>query len=95
MTKHRWHDEIVAFVNGEDVERSYGLHVNWYPITSISDFAVEDGTEIYRIKPQPKHPKYLYVYERRGRETVEFYINHPHISEPLQLVGKIEVLNDD
>ena len=45
--KHRWHDEIVAFLNGEYVERSWGLQVNWVLVTCISDFAMEDDNEAY------------------------------------------------
>ena len=101
MNKHKWHDEIKAWADGLEIQtKDEG---NWY---IDYDPAWNNDRYVFRIKPPElckcqkqtcsalKEKKYLYIYERRGCETVELYINTPHIREPLQLFGKIEVQDD-
>lgn len=63
MTKHKWHKEIKAWADGEDVEVRWTLdNGTWSDWKLIYDpyFCWLDKNE-YRIKPQPKEPQYLYV----------------------------------
>ena len=55
--KHKWHDEIVAWAGGAEIEAlKAGI---WF----TTDYPAWDGGEYqFRIKPQPKQPKYLYAY---------------------------------
>jgi hypothetical protein len=60
MTKHKWHKEIKAWADGEQIQFKGHKFGEWIDI--------EDGTapewnmySEYRIKPQPKEPKYLYL----------------------------------
>jgi hypothetical protein len=65
MNKHKWYNEIVAWAMGCQIEEfAYGeweerdqpkWHLNYQ----------------YRIKPQPKQPKYLYFYNAGGRVSCE------------------------
>ena len=60
MTKHKWHDEIVAWAGGAEIEYStgQGWNIAAPPIWEINGI-------VYRIKQQPSAPKYLYAYHRR------------------------------
>lgn len=61
MTKHKWHKEIIAWANGEEIEM-LGSDKKWAQL----DWPSFDPNYEYRIKPQPKEPQYLYVYEKGG-----------------------------
>ena len=88
--KHKWHDEIVAWAGGQKVEEfAYGVweerdqprwHLNYQ----------------YRIKPQPKQPKYLYAYFDLLTGAVVFNTTTQwsNANKNLELIGKIEVQDD-
>jgi TusA-related sulfurtransferase len=63
MTKqHKWHKEIKAWADGEIIEVYYkGVLDNVLTVNDMPNWINEDLT--FRIKPQPKEPQYLYVYE--------------------------------
>ena len=76
MKQHKWHKEIKAWADGEQVEyRSEHLlkegKVVWSEWADVGDinkipaFYSDDDFE-YRIKPQPKEPQYLYVFQSLG-----------------------------
>ena len=54
--KHKWHDEIVAWAGGAEIEAKTAD--NWF---MDDDPQWNDPQYEFRIKPQPKEPKYLYV----------------------------------
>lgn len=57
--RHKWHKEIKAWADGAEIEFLDEDTGRW--ITKMYD-----GWDIeaeYRIKPQPKEPQYLYVFE--------------------------------
>jgi len=87
MNQHKWHKEIKAWADGAEIEAcSTGI---WY---STDYPAWHSGDHQFRIKPQPKKPKYLYVYADGN-----FFIhNQPPIGAPAhwQYFGKIEVQDD-
>jgi hypothetical protein len=57
--KHKWHKEIKAWADGAEIEFLDKDTGRW--LTKMYD-----GWDIeaeYRIKPQPKEPQYLYVFD--------------------------------
>ena len=82
--KHKWHDEIVAWAGGAEIEVcKAGV---WYR-TNYPDF---NNTELkFHIKPQPKEPKYLYVYSINNEIELDLMPNLNY-----NYIGKIEVQND-
>ena len=63
MKQHKWHKEIKAWADGAEIEFRYKdryLGDEWELVEVLNDFGEEFE---YRIKPQPKEPQYLYVYE--------------------------------
>ena len=87
MKQHKWHKEIKAWADGEEIELSYD-NEKWEKIITPEWNAFE---AIFRIKPQPKEPQYLYVYRHDGKPeifTQELDINNPN---RLQYIGKIKL----
>jgi hypothetical protein len=86
--KHKWHDEIVAWAGGAEIEWSGGLDDVWTVITRID----WNGFGKFRIKPQPKQPKYLYVYSAvAGKQDIHI---SEHQCKATNYIGRIEVVND-
>jgi hypothetical protein len=56
--QHKWHKEIKAWADGAEIESNGGC--GWFRDAS-PDWNDDDYE--FRIKPQPKEPQYLYVYE--------------------------------
>ena len=89
MKQHKWHKEIKAWADGAEIEVC--KTGTWYG-TDYPNF--HDSVE-FRIKPQPKEKKYLYVY--RTNKGVEFglsFIPDGYLSSDMNFVGKIEVQDD-
>ena len=88
--KHKWHKEIKAWADGAEIEyfdddinewRNCTSHTLWY----------EDDT--YRIKPQPKEPRYLDLYiDSKGWLGIK---NTDSFGNDLQCIGKIKLEQDD
>jgi hypothetical protein len=91
MMKHKWHDEIVAWAGGAEIESREG-NSGWW-VTNNPGWYEEIE---YRIKPQPKQPKYLYVWQELnyGKAYITASSNHSCAPAGHGYVGKIEV-NDD
>lgn len=56
--KHKWKNEIIAFVSGEEVECSpdqYKMDPRWFKVTDLSDFG--GGSWEFRIKPKVEYRK--------------------------------------
>lgn len=91
MTKHKWHDEIVAWAGGTEIQ-----YKNKFDPDDTWDTEVEMEPEWnnkvweFRIKPQPKEKKYLYVYRGHKGETI---IDEGTFTG-YECIGKIEVLDD-
>ena len=82
MTQHKWHKEIKAWSEGAEIE--YYAHDRWEYIGHPQWHLDYE----YRIKPQPKQPKYLYVIQHLG---VIHLSEYPTIPSSASLIGKIEV----
>jgi hypothetical protein len=90
MAQHKWHKEIKAWADGAEIERYVETFDEW-----IDDYSPIWYIETqYRIKPQPKKPQYLYVFQtssgnfscRKKRHGFE-YIG--------EYIGKIKLEVDD
>ena len=86
MTQHKWHKEIKAWADGAEIEAcSAGI---WFS----TDYPNWDVNNEFRIKPQPKQPKYLYAYIFNG--TAMLTETHSGAANGGRYIGKIEVEND-
>ena len=69
VTQHKWHKEIKAWADGAEIEYRAIKDPDivfqqpiWELLPDINPNWNLESIE-YRIKPQPKEPQYLYVYE--------------------------------
>lgn len=94
VQKHKWYNEIVAWASGAEIEFAYSV---------VSDFAVwntrqnqdwDDARFIFRIKPQPEEPQYLYVYRTSTNGQIEYRIYHDKDAAGA-LLGKIKLEQDE
>ena len=68
MKPHKWAKEIKAWADGAEIEQryigsattTYRNYTDWHP---TNDIHWDMPSWEYRIKPQPKEPQYLYVYD--------------------------------
>ena len=83
--QHKWHKEIKAWADGAEIEAlKAGI---WF----TTDYPAWDGGEYqFRIKPQPKQPKYLYAIQYPNGEIALVEEDKKFIHT---LIGKIEVLD--
>jgi hypothetical protein len=92
MKPHKWAKEIKAWADGSEIEgrnvyeHGYG---DWH-ILHDPTFS-SNGVE-YRIKPQPKEPQYLYVYQGIGELVLE---KSNTLVLDMKLIGKIKLEVDD
>jgi hypothetical protein len=97
MAQHKWHKEIKAWADGEEIECKF-LDEKWDLVGHFPPF--DDDDYLFRIKPQPKEPKYLYVFSN-GDEThvstknAGLLIKTNNPSTPYICVGKIKLENDN
>jgi hypothetical protein len=84
--KHKWHKEICAWANGAEIEWANAFEPIGYWQKCVKPDWDNEHIE-YRIKPQPKEPQYLYVYENAGE--VRFSIDN-HESE-WKYLGKTKI----
>ena len=98
MKPHKWAKEIKAWADGAEIEWQNKVDGYWDKC---------DGTPMwnedveYRIKPQPKETKYLYVYQMGGkmelapikRDTLNFMCGDRDY--PFYYVGKIKLENEN
>jgi hypothetical protein len=62
MAQHKWHKEIKAWADGAEIE--YKLSTGRWVTCDATEEPPQWLINIeYRIKPQPKEPQYLYVYD--------------------------------
>lgn len=93
MKPHKWAKEIKAWADGAEIEWCYMAEPfgTWQTVTSPN----WDSTNLeYRIKPQPKEPKYLYVFFNRTTKALELD-NRKVDLDYLTYVGKIPLETDD
>jgi hypothetical protein len=98
MTQHKWHKEIKAWADGAEIEVKNSMDINeWvdckHPNWS-EGFTEERDCIKFRIKPQPKEPQYLYVYQI-GLKTCAVSVLAPNEMLEYEYVGKIKLEVDD
>ena len=88
--KHKWHDEIVAWAGGAEIE--FHAPDGWETVDAPKWHIDSE----YRIKPQPKQPKYLYVWHELNYGKAYITANSNHSCAPAghEYLGKIEVQDD-
>ena len=59
---HKWAKEIKAWADGEEIESS-DIYIDRELWKEVSVPSWENDRYLFRIKPQPKEPQYLYVYK--------------------------------
>ena len=88
MAQHKWHKEIKAWADGAEIE----VKSNYYKMCWTKCLILEWENEHYefRIKPQPKEPKYINVYGYLENQNICFQqqIGMPYI-------GKIKLEDDN
>ena len=102
MKQHKWHKEIKAYADGAEIEFRYISQGKWseWEVIDLPVFNAED-TYDYRIKPQPKEPQYLYVYEDSfydgdtDTRKATRIMNQPIKEWGFIYLGKIKLENDD
>ena len=86
--KHKWHKEIKAWADGAEIEAcSAGI---WFS----TDYPNWDVNNEFRIKPQPKEKKYLYVIVFNGMSEKVRFATKAELGFGEFVMGKIEVQDD-
>lgn len=92
MKPHKWAKEIHAWADGAEIE--FNLGNDWHkwsygfdPLWDMDDYK-------FRIKPQPKEPQYLYVYQDVNDKQI-FITNGDVCSTSTDVyIGKIKLETD-
>ena len=100
MSKHKWHKEIKAWADGQQIQFKVIGQDYWYDFNDDDVFVsvFDNGAKEFRIKPQPKEPQYLYVYQSFGEPE-----SKPKVSLSIEkqdyvmqtYIGKIKLEQDD
>jgi hypothetical protein len=95
--QHKWHKEIKAWADGEEIEWRYFDTDSWMPNCNNNPVWHNDEYE-FRIKPQPKEPQYLYVWLDKDTELAQLETHEPKgvLEDGLyKYIGKIKLEVDD
>ena len=88
--KHKWHKEIKAWADGAEIQ-FFSAGYGWMD-AGIPEWLDESE---YRIKPQPKKPQYLYVYNKGSLNKFDFYCSLNELSgmdsRTHQYIGKFKL----
>ena len=90
MKPHKWAKEIKAWADGAEIEYFDDGLGEWKDCTN---HAIWDEDDTYRIKPQPKEPQYLYVYEDIGGINITSDKNYA--TKDMEYIGKIKLEQDE
>ena len=98
--QHKWYKEIKAWADGAEIEGQWQWAQKDSPASGWRDIESPDWeseTWIYRIKPQPKEPQYLYVYfdPNYGIETKFIANKNAEPPRGMEYLGKIKLEQDD
>lgn len=89
--QHKWHKEIKAWADGAEIEWKYNDEPDDFMEWTLIKWPTWEAINLkYRIKPQPKDPKYLYAYRYPYNGDVYFR----EFNDTENCIGKIEVQND-
>lgn len=92
--QHKWHKEIKAWADGAEIEAMNNLSaIKFWSIDHNPYWDNEDCD--FRIKPQPKKPQYLYVYEDSNGCSVSLGKEKWETMYGSKYIGKIKLEQDD
>ena len=91
MTQHKWAKEINAWADGAEIEWWNDVHQRW----EIEKEPMWSCINKYRIKPQPKEPQYLYMYDENRMGDIRFYTVKQPYETSVRYLGKIKLEVDD
>jgi len=89
MKQHKWHKEIKAWADGAKIEFKVGGEGEWMLLKGTPYWECE--SDLFRIKPQPKEPQYLYVYLDDNYELSTI----PLDNNKWKYIGKIKLEVED
>ena len=94
MKPHKWAKEIKAWADGAQIQ--FKIDDEWIDVPDDETPEWYEENE-YRIKPQPKEPQYLYVYEHEGNGISFGYKPHGALNMwQTKIIGKIKLeVNDE
>ncbi len=100
MKQHKWHKEIKAWADGAEIEGQWQWAHKDSPASGWRDIESPDWESkswIYRIKPQPKEPQYLYVLlaKHSGKFELSQVPIECHPQNAFVYIGKIKLEQDD
>ena len=88
--QHKWHKEIKAWADGAEIEH-LKLNGQW----QIEPNPEWQEYREFRIKPQPKEPKYLYAFWNGMIRRIDFATEYDNDNEMCKYIGKIKLEVDD
>jgi hypothetical protein len=94
MTHHKWHKEIKAWADGAEIEVFDSKFNDWVTTDSPSWNTDSNINLQYRIKPQPKEKKSLYVVIFNGNPEKIRLTTKLEFGFMEYVMGKIEVQDD-
>ncbi len=89
--KHKWHKEIKAWADGAIIECQNVATGEWEELEV--PYWYESNEYKYRIKSQPKEPRYMYVYLNEDK-TIDI-LNYKPLGDIHRILGKIKLEVDD
>ena len=101
MSQHKWHKEIKAWADGVKVYGRMDTHksiIAEFEVTELSQFDIDSHS--FYIKPQPKEPQYLYVFDNGYKKHFSdkrygCIIRTDGPNELYKYIGKIKLEQDD
>jgi hypothetical protein len=88
MAQHKWHKEIKAWADGAEIESS-DIYIDRELWKEVSVPCWENDRYLFRIKPQPKEPQYLYVFcDHKGEQILR---THSGQNKQDTYIGKIKL----
>jgi hypothetical protein len=94
MAQHKWHKEIKAWADGAEIEFNNFHNKDLWMLDTNPDWYATHGE--FRIKPQPKEPQYLYVYEDSNGCSLSLGKGKWETMYGSKYLGKIKLeMNDD
>ena len=96
--KHKWHKEIKAWADGAEIEFKVNGEGDWKLLKGNPYW--ECDNDLFRIKPQPKEPQYLYVYSHKKLNRIDYMLHQksPILedgSSDYKYIGKIKLESED
>ena len=98
MKQHKWHKEIKAWADGAEIEyREARFPEHEWLIAPNPNWDMWEDEVEFRIKPQPKEPQYLYVYQSIAEESFGDITIKSKKRSPINgsFIGKIKLESED